>query len=75
MSTPNSLSKSDNLLIELFTEELPPKSLRRLGDAFSEGIYSTLKAAGVLAGPLIGLETCLELGAWSLLVLASCFNI
>ena len=48
MSTPNSLSQSDNLLIEVFTEELPPKSLRRLGDAFSEGIYSTLKAAGLL---------------------------
>jgi glycyl-tRNA synthetase beta chain len=49
MSTPNSLSQSDNLLIELFTEELPPKSLRRLGDAFSEGVYSTLKAAGLLS--------------------------
>ena len=48
MSTPNSLSQSDNLLIEVFTEELPPKSLHRLGDAFSEGIYSTLKAAGLL---------------------------
>ena len=49
MSTPNSLSQADNLLIELFTEELPPKSLRRLGDDFSEGIYSTLKAAGLLS--------------------------
>ena len=49
MSTPNSLSQSDNLLIEVFTEELPPKSLRRLGDAFSEGIFSTLKAAGLLS--------------------------
>lgn len=49
MSTPNSLSQSDNLLIEVFTEELPPKSLRRLGDAFSEGIFSTLKTAGLLS--------------------------
>ncbi len=49
MSTPNSSSQSDNLLIEVFTEELPPKSLRRLGDAFSDGIYSTLKAAGLLS--------------------------
>jgi glycyl-tRNA synthetase beta chain len=48
MSTQNSTPQSDNLLIELFTEELPPKSLRRLGDAFSEGIYSALKAAGLL---------------------------
>ena len=49
MSTPNSLSASDNLLIEVFTEELPPKSLRRLGDAFSEGLYSALQATGLLS--------------------------
>ena len=49
MSTPNSLSPSDDLLIEVFTEELPPKSLRRLGDAFKDGIVTALKAAG-LAG-------------------------
>ena len=49
MSTPNTLSPSANLLIEVFTEELPPKSLRRLGDAFCEGIFSHLKNAG-LAG-------------------------
>ena len=47
MSTSHSLSQSANLLIEVFTEELPPKSLRRLGDAFSEGIFTTLKAAGL----------------------------
>ena len=49
MSTSNSLSQSDTLLIEVFTEELPPKSLRRLGNAFSDGIYSALKAAGLLS--------------------------
>lgn len=47
MSTSPSLSQSDNLLIEVFTEELPPKSLRRLGDAFSEGIFTALKSAGL----------------------------
>ncbi|MBU3583517.1 glycine--tRNA ligase subunit beta [Polynucleobacter sp. 15G-AUS-farblos] len=47
MSTSHSLSQSANLLIEVFTEELPPKSLRRLGDAFSEGIFTALKAAGL----------------------------
>ena len=26
------------LLVELFTEELPPRALRRLGDAFAAGI-------------------------------------
>jgi glycyl-tRNA synthetase beta chain len=45
MSTTNSNTQSANLLIEVFTEELPPKSLRRLGDAFSEGIFNSLKAA------------------------------
>jgi glycyl-tRNA synthetase beta chain len=47
MSTSNSPSQSANLLIEVFTEELPPKSLRRLGDAFSEGIYASLKSVGL----------------------------
>ena len=47
MSTSNSPSQSASLLIEVFTEELPPKSLRRLGDAFSAGMYASLKAAGL----------------------------
>jgi len=47
MSTSPALSQSANLLIEVFTEELPPKSLRCLGDAFSEGIFTALKSAGL----------------------------
>jgi glycyl-tRNA synthetase beta chain len=47
MSTSNSNPQSATLLIEVFTEELPPKSLRRLGDGFSEGIFAALKAAGL----------------------------
>lgn len=47
MSTSNSNPQSATLLIEVFTEELPPKSLRRLGDAFSEGIFAALKSAGL----------------------------
>ena len=47
MSTSHSLSQSANLLIEVFTEELPPKSLRRLGDAFSEEVFTALKSAGL----------------------------
>ena len=43
----NSNPQSANLLIEVFTEELPPKSLRRLGDAFSEGIFASLKSANL----------------------------
>jgi len=49
MSKSNSPSQSATLLIEVLTEELPPKSLRRLGDAFSEGIFAALKAAGLVS--------------------------
>jgi len=47
MSTSNTSSSSDDLLIEVFTEELPPKSLRRLGDAFRDGLFASLKSAGL----------------------------
>ena len=47
MSTTNSSSQIATLLIEVFTEELPPKTLRRLGEAFSEGIFAALKNAGL----------------------------
>ena len=47
MSTTNLSSQSATLLIEVFTEELPPKSLRRLGDAFGDGIFAALKSAGL----------------------------
>jgi len=40
---------SANLLVELFTEELPPKALQRLGQAFAEGIAAGLAARGLLA--------------------------
>ncbi|MEO8102527.1 MAG: glycine--tRNA ligase subunit beta [Betaproteobacteria bacterium] len=36
------------LLVELFTEELPPKSLRKLGDAFAAGIVDGLKMRGLV---------------------------
>ncbi len=38
-----------NLLVELFVEELPPKALRRLGDAFAATLADQLRAQG-LAG-------------------------
>jgi glycyl-tRNA synthetase beta chain len=47
MSISNFKPQSATLLIEVFTEELPPKSLRRLGDAFSEGIFAALQSAGL----------------------------
>ncbi|MFZ3129298.1 MAG: glycine--tRNA ligase subunit beta [Rhodoferax sp.] len=38
-----------NLLVELFVEELPPKALKKLGDAFATQLTDQLKAQG-LAG-------------------------
>jgi len=35
----------ETLLIELGTEELPPKSLKKLGESFSQSIYASLKEA------------------------------
>jgi glycyl-tRNA synthetase beta chain len=40
---------SANLLVELFTEELPPKALMRLGEAFADGIAAGLAARGLAA--------------------------
>ncbi|TCJ15556.1 glycine--tRNA ligase subunit beta [Parasulfuritortus cantonensis] len=40
---------TQNLLVELFVEELPPKALKRLGEAFSTTLAESLKAQG-LAG-------------------------
>jgi glycyl-tRNA synthetase beta chain len=39
---------SANLLVELFTEELPPKALKRLGEAFAAGLFEGLKSSGLL---------------------------
>jgi glycyl-tRNA synthetase beta chain len=40
---------TQNLLIELFVEELPPKALQKLGDAFSSVLFDQLKAQGLTA--------------------------
>ncbi|MFC5472622.1 glycine--tRNA ligase subunit beta [Paraherbaspirillum soli] len=39
---------SNTLLIEIFTEELPPKALAKLGEAFANGIFNGLKARDFL---------------------------
>jgi glycyl-tRNA synthetase beta chain len=38
----------NSLLVELFTEELPPKALQRLGNAFANGIADGLRKRGLL---------------------------
>jgi glycyl-tRNA synthetase beta chain len=36
-----------NLLVELFVEELPPKALKKLGEAFSNNLFESLKTQGL----------------------------
>ncbi len=38
---------TQNLLVELFVEELPPKALKKLGDAFAAGLAGQLRAQGL----------------------------
>jgi glycyl-tRNA synthetase beta chain len=37
-----------NLLVELFVEELPPKSLKKLGDSFADELAASLKLQGLV---------------------------
>lgn len=38
-----------NLLVELFVEELPPKALKKIGEAFAHNLQASLKAQGLLS--------------------------
>ncbi|MGH6626420.1 MAG: glycine--tRNA ligase subunit beta [Burkholderiaceae bacterium] len=38
---------TQNLLVELFVEELPPKALKKLGEAFAAVLFEQLKAQGL----------------------------
>ena len=38
-----------NLLVELFVEELPPKALKRLGEAFAAALVDSLRSQGLVA--------------------------
>lgn len=49
MSERNKNMGARNLLVELFVEELPPKALKGLGDAFCELIASSLRSQGLLS--------------------------
>ncbi|MBS0403965.1 MAG: glycine--tRNA ligase subunit beta, partial [Proteobacteria bacterium] len=37
---------TQNLLVELFVEELPPKALKKLGEAFAARLFEQLAAQG-----------------------------
>ena len=42
-----------NLLVELFVEELPPKALKKLGEAFAQQLADQLKAQGLAAADAV----------------------
>jgi glycyl-tRNA synthetase beta chain len=42
------MTSKDNLLVELLVEELPPKALQRLGEAFGRGIVDSLHQQGLI---------------------------
>jgi glycyl-tRNA synthetase beta chain len=41
------MSSTKSLLVELFVEELPPKALKKLGEAFAQTLAAGLKAQGL----------------------------
>ena len=41
------MSTTKSLLVELFVEELPPKALKKLGEAFAQSLMEGLKARGL----------------------------
>jgi glycyl-tRNA synthetase beta chain len=51
------MSENRDLLVEIGTEELPPRALRRLSDAFTKGIHDGLKKAGLPFSELKGFAT------------------
>ncbi|MET0518060.1 MAG: glycine--tRNA ligase subunit beta, partial [Burkholderiaceae bacterium] len=42
------MTATKNLLVELFVEELPPKALKKLGEAFGDVLYQTLFAQDLI---------------------------
>ena len=51
------MTDTADLLVELGTEELPPKALRRLEGAFAESVRSRINAAGLAMGELHSFAT------------------
>ena len=52
MNASSNVNARQNLLIELGTEELPPKALKKLSTAFTSGIVDGLKKAGFELGEI-----------------------
>lgn len=53
-----------DLLVEIGTEELPPKALKKLSDAFTDGIMAGFQAAGLAADEVIAYAAPRRLAVW-----------
>ncbi len=55
-----------NLLVELFVEELPPKSLKKLGESFAATLASSLQAQGLASdsAEVVAYATPRRLAVW-----------
>lgn len=53
-----------DLLVEIGTEELPPKALKKLSDAFTDGIVAGLKDAGLQAAEVYPYAAPRRLAVW-----------
>ncbi|PID99962.1 MAG: glycine--tRNA ligase subunit beta [Thiothrix nivea] len=53
-----------DFLVEIGTEELPPKALKTLSEAFTKGIHDGLKEAGLEAAGIISYATPRRLAVW-----------
>jgi glycyl-tRNA synthetase beta chain len=47
------MTMKKNLLVELFVEELPPKALKKLGEAFAAALTDSLKAQGLVDAAVV----------------------
>ncbi len=47
------MTTNKNLLVELFVEELPPKSLKKFGESFAEVLADSLRTQGLVANDAI----------------------
>ncbi len=58
MANKTNTGKSETLLIELLTEELPPKALLRLAERFRDALAANLEGSSLLPRPYVAAPRC-----------------
>lgn len=58
------MSSTMDFLVEIGTEELPPKALKKLSDAFTEGLVAGLQEAGLVASEVVAYAAPRRLAVW-----------